>query len=247
MSSSEYWNPENPWGHELIVNRLLEEGVEYIFALTGGHILAVLNAAHEKGIKVVSARTEDGAVLAATGYALATGKVGVAAFGAGMIPMAVNGACNASMGQVPVVIISGAERSDADDRKMVQGSDVLPFARASYCKSAYHVTKWARIPDMLSRVFQDATAGTPGCAFIDIPKDIMVARGNPADFENYPFTRTTARSAGDPEAIAAAVKLLAGAKRPAVLVDRLAHASSLTAAAIASGSPAERAVVRVKG
>ncbi|MDE0005255.1 MAG: thiamine pyrophosphate-binding protein [Rhodospirillaceae bacterium] len=227
MSNKEYWNPENPWGHELIVNRLLEEGVEYIFALTGGHILAVLNAAHEKGINVVSSRTEDGAVLAATGYALATGKVGVAAFGAGMIPMAINGACNAAMGQVPVVIISGAERSDADDRKMVQGSDVLPFARASYCKSAYHVTKWARIPDMISRAFQDATTGTPGCTFIDIPKDIMVSRGDPAEFETYPFTRTSARSAGDPEDIARAVELLADARRPAVLVDRQAHAADV--------------------
>ena len=157
MSNSDYWDTDNPWGQELIVNRLLEEGVEYIFALTGGHILAVLNSAHEKGIKVVSARSEDGAVLAAVGYALATGKVGVAAFGAGMIPMAVNGACNAALGQVPVVIISGAERSDSEDRKMVQGSDILPFARAAYCKSAYRVNKWPRIPDMISRAFQDAT------------------------------------------------------------------------------------------
>lgn len=226
MSNSDYWDTDNPWGQELIVNRLLEEGVEYIFALTGGHILAVLNSAHEKGIKVVSARSEDGAVLAAVGYALATGKVGVAAFGAGMIPMAVNGACNAAMGQVPVVIISGAERSDSEDRKMVQGSDILPFARAAYCKSAYRVNKWPRIPDMISRAFQDATAGTPGCAFIEIPKDIMVSRGNPADFETYPFTRTRARSAGDPADVARAVELIAGAEKPSLYVDRQAHAAN---------------------
>ena len=39
-----YWDPERPWGNELVANVLADEGVEYVFAVTGGHVVGILDA-----------------------------------------------------------------------------------------------------------------------------------------------------------------------------------------------------------
>lgn len=83
-----YWNPEKPWGHELVANTLSDLGVECVFSLTGDHVAAMLSAFADKGIRVVGTRSEAAAVLAATGYAINSGKTGVVCVTSGMLGFA---------------------------------------------------------------------------------------------------------------------------------------------------------------
>src|SRR5437588_11897402 len=73
----------NPDGGALLARTLREAGVSTLFTLPGGHILLLLDACAGEGIRVIDVRHEGGATLAAEGWALATGEVGVAAVTAG--------------------------------------------------------------------------------------------------------------------------------------------------------------------
>jgi acetolactate synthase-1/2/3 large subunit len=221
-----YWDPENPYGSELIANSLVERGVEIVFTLEGGHTMAALNALNDKGVKIVGTRREDGAVYAALGYAMATGKTGVCILTAGMPTIAGWAITNASWGQIPLVIISGANESFAEGLHVLQEMDQVPFAQASFAKAAYHVTRWDRIPQLLDWAFTQAETGIPGCSFIDIPIDIVATKGKAEDLKKFPCGgHTTARPAGEPKLIKEAVKMLAEAKKPLISVAYLAVAS----------------------
>ncbi len=221
-----YWNSENPWGHELVANCLADENVEVIFTVTGGNIAPILKSISDKGIKVLSTRTEEAAVLAAAGYSLSSNKTGVAVLTAGMTTHAAAGIVNASFGQVPVVVIAGASETYADGRWLLQEIAQAPFAQASFAKAAFHVTKWARIPEMISWAFREAITGVPGCAFVDIPVDLMASRDSMSKTTRYATGRTNARPAGDLEPIKKAIKALSNAKQPLISIGRLAVASN---------------------
>ncbi len=217
-----YWNPEKPWGHELIVNTLIEQGVEVIFCLTGGHIAPTLKAAEDKGIKVISNRTEEGAVMAAIGYAINSGKVGVAFLTAGMTGFAHPAILTATMGQVPVVVINGASESYADGTRHLQEFDTKAVAQNAQVKEAFHCTKWDRIPQMLTWAFKAATGPVPGCAYIDFPVDLLCSQGDPATLTKWATSVCHARSQGDPTLVKEAVQMLLNAKQPVISVGRLA-------------------------
>ncbi len=221
-----YWDPENPWGHELVANALVEEGVEYIFTVTGGHTIGILNAAADKGIKVVTTRHEAAAVLAAMGYAVASpGKVGVACITAGMTPLAAQGILTATWGQVPVVVIGGACQTYGEGRRVLQEMDGAAFAKHSEAKDSIHCRDWFRIQEYMKWAFRHAQTGIPGCVYIDIPIDILYSRGDPSELAKYPTGRTEARPAGDPQYVKEAVKALAKAERPIIEVGSLARQS----------------------
>lgn len=219
-----YWDPEHPWGSELIADTLAEQGVECVFSLCGGHIEVMLKSIADKGIKVIGTRTESGAVYAAAGYALISGKAGVAIITAGMVTLCGWAIMNIARGQIPVVIISGASESYADGLRASQELDQATFARTSAAKEAYHITKFDRIPEQLSRAFTVAEKGVPGCTFIDIPVDILMSRGDTAALKPR-HSGTDATPAGDPAYVREAVKLLAEARRPVLNVARMAVAA----------------------
>jgi len=96
-------------GADIVIETLIEEGVEYIFGLPGGAIMEVYDALYRiGGIKHILARHEQGAGHMAEGYAKATGKVGVAMVTSG--PGATNlvtPIADAYMDSVPTVFITG--------------------------------------------------------------------------------------------------------------------------------------------
>jgi len=83
MGEKEIWR-----GGDLVVRALKEEGVKYIFGLSGGHINTIFDACIDFGIKIIDTRHEQAAVNMAEGWARFTGKPGVAVVTAG--PGAVN-------------------------------------------------------------------------------------------------------------------------------------------------------------
>jgi acetolactate synthase-1/2/3 large subunit len=229
MSSDDgklYWDPRRPWGHELVANTLVEQGVECVFSLTGDHIAPMLTALAQKGIKVVGTHTEAAAVLAAMGYAQTSGKVGVACITAGMLGFAHAAMLSATWGQVPIVVIAGANESYADGMRSLQELDQKPIARSAQVKEALHCTQWERIPQMITWAFKAAKSGVPGCAFVDIPIDILCSQGDPELFSRFETCVVDSAPAGDPEVVKKAVAMLAAAKKPLINVGRLGAASN---------------------
>lgn len=228
MSSEKvYWDPKKPWGNELVANTLAEQGVECVFTLCGGHIIPMLTAIEQKGIKVVGTRTEEAAILAATGYSVETGKVGVACITAGMLSYGHAAMLTASWGQVPVVVIAGASATTSDGLRDLQEIDQKPIAVAAQVKEAFHCEKWERIPQILTWAFKVSLSGIPGCTFIDFPVDVLCSRGDISEIAKYQTCVINAKPAGDPKLIKEAIKLLASAKSPIITIWRMGVASGL--------------------
>jgi len=228
MSSSNeptYGNPQKPYGFELVADTIIKQGVECVFTMPGNSIISLLATLGQRGIKVVGARSEQGAVLAATGYSISSGKVGVAIVTAGYMSIAHYAMLNASWGHVPVVMIAGSNETYSDDMRSLQELDQKPIAKSAYVKVAYHVIKGERIPQMLTWAFKAAQSGVQGCAFIDIAQDILKSQVDASKLSDFTTCIVDAKPCGDPALIKKAVKLLAGAEKPIINVGRLAVAS----------------------
>jgi acetolactate synthase-1/2/3 large subunit len=156
------------------------------------------------------------------GYALSSGKVGVAVITAGMTGFAHPAILTASWGQVPVVVINGASESYADGTRHLQEFDTKAVAQNAQVKEAFHCTKWERIPQMLTWAFKAATGPIPGCAYIDFPVDLVCSQGDPATLAKWTTSVCNARSQGDPALIKEAIQMLLNAKQPVISVGRLA-------------------------
>ncbi|MDH5616125.1 MAG: thiamine pyrophosphate-binding protein, partial [Acidimicrobiia bacterium] len=95
-------------GGQIIARALKYEGVDTIFTLTGGHIVAILDGCVQEGIRVVDVRHEQAAIHAAEAYYRLTGKLGVAAVTAGPgVTDAITGVANAWFSGAPVLLLGG--------------------------------------------------------------------------------------------------------------------------------------------
>jgi len=196
---------------------LKEEGVEHVFALTGGHIMSILEGCEDEGIRVIDTRHEQAAVLMAAGWARATGKPGVAAVTAGPgVTNAITGLWQAWGNCVPIVVFGGRSEFRDFERGSLQDTDSLSMAKTC--------TKWAsagyeakRVGEYVSMAFRHALAGRQGPAYLEFPIDILNSPVEEAEADLPRNYRSTARPQGDPTLIKEAVDLLLGADRPAVL------------------------------
>ena len=204
-------------GGELAVRVLKQEGVECLFALCGGQIDSILQGCRDEGIRVIDTRHEQAAVFAAEGWALLTGKPGVAAVTAGPgMTNGVTGLWNALGKACPIVVFGGRSPLRQFELGAIQDMDSLALAKT--------VTKWARagyetrrIAEYVSMAFRHALGGRPGPAYLEFPDDVLGASVDeeevvlPADY------RTPARPLGDPDQVSRAVDLLLKAERPLIV------------------------------
>lgn len=202
---------------EGLVGCLEEEGVELIFGYPGGAILPVYDALYKRGsIKHILTRHEQGATHAASGYARATGKVGVcmATSGPGATNL-VTGIANAYMDSIPLVCITGQVATNQVGTDAFQEVDITGITMP-IVKHNYLVKDANQLPQVVKRAFHIAASGRPGPVLIDIPKDVQETV---IDFK-YPKTlglpgyKPTYH--GHPAQLAQAVKLLAASKRPVI-------------------------------
>ena len=139
-------------GAEALVRCLENEGVEYIFGLSGGAALPILDALVGSTIKLVLVRHEQGATHMADGYARATGRPGVVLVTSG--PGATNtitGIMTAHMDSVPMVVITGQTISTMLGKDAFQEADVFGLTMP-VVKHSYLIKSTAEIP----RVFREA-------------------------------------------------------------------------------------------
>jgi acetolactate synthase-1/2/3 large subunit len=161
-------------GAALLVEALKAEKVEVVFGFPGGVVIPVFDALFgERGLRLVLARHEQGAVHAADGYARSTGRVGVCLVTSG--PGATNtvtGMATANYDSVPMVVITGQVSRNMIGNDAFQEADIVGISR-SVTKHNYLVTDRKDLGRVLREAFFIARSGRPGPVLVDIPKDVL--------------------------------------------------------------------------
>ena len=162
-------------GAQSLVRSLEAVGVEVIFGIPGGAILPAYDPLFDSNVRHVLVRHEQGAGHAATGYAQATGKVGVcmATSGPGATNL-VTPLADAHMDSVPIVAITGQVPSAAIGTDAFQEADIRGITMP-VTKHNFLVTDAAEIPQRIAEAFHLAATGRPGPVLVDIPKDVLQA------------------------------------------------------------------------
>ncbi|RPH25218.1 acetolactate synthase 2 catalytic subunit [Buttiauxella warmboldiae] len=165
-------------GAQWVVHALRAQGVETVFGYPGGAIMPVYDALYDGGVEHLLCRHEQGAAMAAIGYARATGKTGVciATSGPGATNL-ITGLADALLDSVPVVAITGQVAAPFIGTDAFQEVDVLGLSLAC-TKHSFLVESFADLPRVLAEAFEIANSGRPGPVLVDIPKDIQLAQGD---------------------------------------------------------------------
>lgn len=204
-------------GARVLVECLIEQGVDTIFGYPGGTVLNIYDALYDtEEITHIITAHEQGATHAADGYARSTGKVGVVLATSG--PGATNtvtGIATAYRDSIPMVVITGQVARHLIGKDSFQEIDITDITK-SITKQNYMVMDPSKLPDIVREAFFTATTGRPGPVLIDIPKDIQQAEiefikdtGKPHDKDNTPIENNL-------QGLEAAVKLINEAMRPVI-------------------------------
>ncbi|MDH2925271.1 acetolactate synthase large subunit [Nicoletella semolina] len=201
-------------GANLTVECLKAHGVTTLFGYPGGAIMPVYDAIYDSGLDHLLCRHEQGAAMAAIGYARSTGKVGVciATSGPGATNL-VTGLADALLDSIPVVAITGQVASPLIGTDAFQEIDVLGLSLGC-TKHSFIVQNVNELPEIIAKAFQIAQSGRPGPVLIDLPKDVQFAPtdGKAIVCDKIPDPKQ------DLAALAQAKSLLLAAKRPVLYV-----------------------------
>ncbi|HRD71921.1 MAG TPA: acetolactate synthase 2 catalytic subunit [Aquimonas sp.] len=201
-------------GAHLMVQALEAEGVDVLFGYPGGAIMPFYDALVGSKLRHILTRHEQGAALAANGFARASGRVGVcvATSGPGASNL-VTGIADAFLDSVPMVVLTGQVPTTLMGTDAFQELDVygmtLPIVKHSFL-----LRKIEDLPHVVHEAFRVARSGRPGPVLIDFPKDVQIASAThmsllePAAADTLP----SAPADGLAEAIAA----IASAERPVI-------------------------------
>ncbi|KYO12397.1 MULTISPECIES: acetolactate synthase 2 catalytic subunit [Enterobacter] len=201
-------------GAQWVVHALRAQGVDTVFGYPGGAIMPIYDALYDGGVKHLLCRHEQGAAMAAIGYARATGKTGVcmATSGPGATNL-ITGLADALLDSVPVVAITGQVASPLIGTDAFQEVDVLGLSLAC-TKHSFLVQSLEELPRVMAEAFEVANSGRPGPVLVDIPKDIQVALG---DLEPH-FSTVESDDAFPHAAVEEARQMIAHAKQPMLYV-----------------------------
>ena len=162
-------------GAQLIIECLKAHGVTDLFGYPGGAIMPTYDAIYDSGLDHLLCRNEQGAAIAAIGYARSTGKVGVCVATSG--PGATNlitGLGDAFADSVPIVAFTGQVAAPLIGTDAFQEADVLGLSLAC-TKHSYIVQSIEELPEIIASAFQIAQSGRPGPVLIDVPRNIQVS------------------------------------------------------------------------
>ena len=204
-------------GGRLAVKALKNEGVECIFALSGGHVDPFFQGCLDEKVRLIDVRHEQAAVFAAEGWARVTGQPGVAMVTAGPgVTNAITGLWNSYECLSPIIVFGGRSPLSEFEMGSLQDIDTLSLVAS--------VTKWRRggyetkrIPEYVSMAYRQALGGRPGPVYLEFPQDILGAEVEEEEALFPANYRTTARTEGDSTLVKKAVDLLLGAERPVVI------------------------------
>ena len=211
--SEDFTVPEKS-GAEILIDTLIEQGVDTVFGYPGGAVLPIYDALFQhKKIRHVLVRHEAGAAHAAEGYARSTGKPGVVLVTSGPgATNAVTGIADAFMDSIPLIVLTGQVATNLIGSDAFQEADTVGITR--HCsKHNYLVKDPADLASTVREAFAIATKGRPGPVVIDIPKNVQVATTS-TDVKRVTSSRFNPAGEADYAEINRAVELLANAKAP---------------------------------
>lgn len=203
-------------GAEMVIEALIEQGVDTIFGYPGGAVLPIYDALFQQDkIKHVLVRQEGGALHAAEGYARSTGKVGCALVTSGPgATNAVTGLADALLDSIPLVCITGQVPTFLIGTDAFQEADTIGITRPC-TKHNFLVKDQNDLASAMHESFHIARSGRPGPVVIDIPKDIQFAQGKyVSKDEAIMHSHYKPETDPDMKAVEQAVELMANAKCP---------------------------------
>ncbi|WP_265522219.1 acetolactate synthase large subunit [Oerskovia flava] len=234
---------EDVTGAQSIVRSLEEAGVEVVFGIPGGAILPTYDPLMDSTrLRHILVRHEQGGGHAASGYAHATGRVGVtmATSGPGATNL-VTPIADANMDSIPLVAITGQVGASAIGTDAFQEADIVGIT-LPITKHNFLVTDPDEIPRVIAEAFHIAQTGRPGPVLVDIAKSAMQSRTSfswPQEMQlpgYHPVTKPHSKQ------IKEAARLLATARRPVLYVGggtiRANASEELRRLVDASGAPA---------
>ncbi len=202
-------------GADILVECLVDLGVEVVFGYPGGAVLPIYDALYNPPtIRHVLVRHEQGATHMAEGYARSTGKPGVVLVTSGPgATNAVTGITDALLDSIPMVVITGQVPTQLIGTDAFQEADTVGITR--HCsKHNYLVKDPAKLAGVVHEAFHIATTGRPGPVVVDIPKNVQIATAPYARPELKVHASYRPQTKADAAAIDAAVEMLAAAERP---------------------------------
>ncbi|MDQ2858701.1 MAG: biosynthetic-type acetolactate synthase large subunit [Candidatus Eremiobacteraeota bacterium] len=216
-------------GAQLVLDVLVDEGVDVVFGYPGGAIMPLYDALHSHHIEHILTRHEAAAAFAAGGYARSSGRVGVclATSGPGATNL-VTGILDAQMDSVPIVAITGQVRTALMGTDGFQEADVSsimgPVTKRSVC-----VRDIGDLERTLRAAFRLARGPRPGTVSVDIPTDILKARCPKMDVTAARALEAVPETPSD-TALDEALDVLLGAQRPVAIVGGGARSADATRA-----------------
>ncbi len=209
MSGKEYS------GAEIILNSLVDLGVEVVFGYPGGAVLPLYDELFKQdNIRHILVRHEQAAVHAAEGYARSTGKPGVVLVTSGPgATNAVTGLTDAMLDSIPVICLTGQVPVHLIGSDAFQEADTVGITR--HCsKHNYLVRDVDNLSQVIHEAFYVASHGRPGPVVVDIPKDVQILTSRNMHSGAVRHRSYRPEVKGEIDQIKAAVALLAGAKKP---------------------------------
>jgi acetolactate synthase-1/2/3 large subunit len=241
-------------GADCVVECLIREGVDVIFAYPGGASQELHQSlARTDKIRTILPRHEQGGSFAAEGYARATGKVGVcmATSGPGATNL-VSAIADAYMDSIPLVAITGQVFSKYIGKMAFQETDFFGMT-LPVVKHSYLVMNAADLPRIFKEAFYLARSGRPGPVVIDIPKDVQQAKFQPVFPATVEFRSSyaTATQHASDDQLKEILALIAEAKRPVLyagggIISAEAH-DELKAFALRTNVPVATTLMGVGG
>ncbi len=202
-------------GAEMVIEAMIEQGVDTIFGYPGGAVLPIYDALFQQNkIKHILCRHEQGAAHAAEGYARSTGKTGVILVTSGPgATNAVTGLTDALLDSIPLVCITGQVPTFLIGNDAFQEADTTGITRPC-TKHNYLVKNVNDLPNIMHEAFHVAGTGRPGPVVIDLPKDIQFAEGDYIAKDKAITHMYKPQTDPDMAAIEQAVEMIANAKKP---------------------------------
>ena len=208
-------------GAQALIKSLEMQGVDVMFGLPGGAILPVYDPIIDSSIRHILVRHEQGAGHMAEGYAMVTGRPGVAMVTSG--PGATNivtPLANAYMDSTPLVVVSGQVATASIGTDAFQECDITGVTMG-ITKHNWLIKHVDDIPRVVAAAFHVATTGRPGPVLIDLPKDISNATMEwywPSSVDELDLPGYHPVTFGDPVLVRQAAELIASAHRPVLYV-----------------------------
>ena len=204
-------------GAEMVVQALIDNGVDTIFGYPGGAVLPIYDEIFQQDkLKHILVRHEQGAGHAAEGYARSTGKVGCLLVTSG--PGATNAVTplqDALMDSVPILCITGQVPTPLIGSDAFQEADTVGITRPC-TKHNWLVRNIEELPGILHEAFNVALNGRPGPVLVDIPKDVQFATGIYHPPSESAKSTYNPKTSGDIEQIKQAIELMESARKPII-------------------------------